>query len=880
MNEYIEAITALDKNSVILTPNRRLAATLHALYQHEQCERGNVCWESPAILPINVWLDELWNSHASQTFAALPHILTAVQEQQLWESILSDSNYHAYLLQVSETARLVKAARGLLKQWLIDTSHPLFNTADDYTALQRWISVFEKTCHEKNWCDQACLPDMIREQISAGTIAAPQVIYHAGFTDLSPQQTALFTAAEQRGSKLVPISLTQPAKHIHRTSAADSDEEIRLCALWAMQQHHQHPQQTLGCVFPMLDQKRSRVTQIFTEIFGHPDHFNISAGRPLSHYPVLHAALELLALFKKNISSDSFFFILSTPFIGGAEKERIKRSHFDSKLRAKNFNAIELAPQLIKNEDHKILNLARSCPALARRISAFKVLLDDTKQTAAYAYWAPVINQLLSALGWPGERVLNSEEYQVVDEWLKLLHELTTLDLTAQPVTFYEALQTLKGLAAVKPFQPKTPAANVQILGVLEAAGLQFDQLWISGMDDTGWPSQPKPNPFIPKQLQRELNMPHASAERELAYCQSMTRQFKHSASNVIFSYARTLDDNLTQPSPLIRDLPEMHGLEIMPAVSQKIFSQRALEKMTDETAPVQMPDEKVSGGIKIIENQAQCPFKAFAECRLGARELESPLPGIRAKERGTIVHQILERCWKQLQTQDNLLATSDDALHVLLEGWINEAIHDHAQSQSQQNSYLTLEKQRLHQLIYDWLQIEKQRSPFAVASSETQADIALGQLKLSVRIDRIDQLADGNHLIIDYKTGSNLSPSDWFGDRLDAPQLPLYAQIDSEHTAGIAYAQVNSVKHRFIGVSRYELEINGVTPTDNLRAPNKKDWQTLNMEWQHALNKLGNDFYHGKASVDPKDPKTTCVYCSLKPLCRVYEYNGYANEE
>ncbi len=70
--------------------------------------------------------------------------------------------------------------------------------------------------------------------------------------------------------------------------------------------------------------------------------------------------------------------------------------------------------------------------------------------------------------------------------------------------------------AATKPFQAQSPAANVQILGILEAGGLLFDALWISGLDDSNWPAQPKPNPFIPKRLQRELKMPHASAEREL----------------------------------------------------------------------------------------------------------------------------------------------------------------------------------------------------------------------------------------------------------------------------------------------------------------------------------------------------------------------------
>jgi probable DNA repair protein len=438
----------------------------------------------------------------------------------------------------------------------------------------------------------------------------------------------------------------------------------------------------------------------------------------------------------------------------------------------------------------------------------------------------------------------------------------------------------LIAMAAAKPFQPKTPASTIQILGVLEAAGLCFDQLWVTGLDDTNWPSQPKPNPFIPKQLQRELNMPHASAERELIYCQNMTHQFQCSAKRVIFSYARTQDDNFTQPSPLIRGLPDLPEIVSTPALSEMIFQHRELEQIIDEQAPEQLEAEQAKGGVRIIENQALCPFKAFAESRLGARELESPLPGLRGKERGTIAHHILERCWKHLQTQEALLSISDHDLHALLDVSIDEALREHAHAQLQQKSYLALEKQRLRKLILDWLQIEKLRSPFTVISSETSTDIQLNKLNINVRIDRIDELQDGKKLIIDYKTGSNVSRSGWYGERPEAPQLPLYAQIDSMQTAGITYAHVAAGKLGFVGVSQYDLEIRGITPSTDLPSAENKDWKQLTEEWHLNLHQLADDFYQGKAEVDPKDPKKTCEHCKLKPLCRIYEYNGYLEDE
>lgn len=880
MNSYLEVLQSLNKECVILTPNRRLSLFLHQLYQALKKQAGEVCWETPVILPVSTWINERWAQYVRGTFAALPVVLNAAQEQKLWETILGASTFHHYLLQISETAHLIKSARQRLKQWLLTPDDPLFSTSEDYQALHLWIAEFEKQCHINNWLDQACIPDYVREQIISGHIVVPKVIYHAGFTDLSPQLTSIFNAASDRGTIIHAMAAETFASTIFRTSAADREDEFRLCAQWAKLQHDLDANEKIACVIPTLDTHRDRIEQLFTEVFTDKAIFNISAGKPLSQYPVIQAALELLALYKKNISCESLFYILSTPFIAGAESERIKRGKFDRALRSENFNTIDIAAEINKDENTKKINLARSCPKLANRIREFKVILEESAGISSYSHWAALFNRLLSSLGWPGERVLISEEYQVVEEWLKLLHEMTTLDLTCDPVSFHDALQTLKGMAAAKPFQPKTPGVNIQILGVLEAAGLCFDRLWICGMDDISWPSQPAPNPFIPKQLQREHGMPHASAERELNYCRSMTQQFKCSASAVIFSYSKTIDETSVQPSPLIRDIPEIVIPFSQLAQSEIIFERRCLEKMVDEQAPFLQDDESAKGGVEIIKNQALCPFKAFAESRLGARELESTLPGLRPKERGTIVHQILERCWNELKSHDRLINMPESTLHALLEEWIADALQDHACAQNKQNSFLAIEKQRLIKLINEWLQIEKLRSPFSVMKNETGAEIQLGELKIKVRIDRVDQLENGNKFIIDYKTGRNLNVSDWFGERPDAPQLPLYVHLDSVNTAGIAYAQVSAGKLGFVGVSQYDSGIKGVTASDKLRSPNTKSWNELIAEWNAVLLQLGYDFYHGKANVDPKNMKT-CERCGLKPLCRIHDYNGYeANDE
>ena len=67
-------------------------------------------------------------------------------------------------------------------------------------------------------------------------------------------------------------------------------------------------------------------------------------------------------------------------------------------------------------------------------------------------------------------------------------------------------------------FQPEGTDAPIQLLGVLEGAGLDFDALWVAGLSADRWPPAPAPNPLLPLHWQRERNVPRSSAENELAH--------------------------------------------------------------------------------------------------------------------------------------------------------------------------------------------------------------------------------------------------------------------------------------------------------------------------------------------------------------------------
>jgi ATP-dependent helicase/nuclease subunit B len=859
----------LDANTTVLTPNRRLSATLHKRYQQYQLEQQQWCWQTPDILPVSSWIQRLYNDYTSQQFALAPLLLNAAQEQFLWEKIVLHAKESEQLLQVSETADIAKSAWNLLKQWNIDINQSLFHCAEDYATFLRWATAFEKQCQENNWVDVATLPTMLLAKIKQGHIALSKHIVLIGFTEHSPQLRELLKQCEQSGCSINIIDTLSNDETLlnRRLSLLDAEKEMLTIARFAKSTLEKNKTATIGCVIPSLEKVRDRAMQIFSDVLGDDNLFNISAGKNLARYPLINTALQLLGLHKKTIALEPLHYLLASPFLGEAEAERIKRCLFDGTLRQANVTHLDLRDSAL---------LTKHCPHLARRLRQFFARLDEQKNALTYTEWANLFNELLSTLGWPGERSLSSEEYQVVESWLKLLADFTSFDQMAAPTSLQQALYTLQKMAAKTIFQAQTPEAPIQVLGILEAAALPFDYLWIAGMDDASWPPQPKPNPFIPKRLQRELNMPHATPERELMFCQLLLAQFKQSANTLIFSHAEKNGELDLQASPLIRHVPSIHpdelNLDVYLTPSERLYQTKCIETLVDDIAPVVDANENIRGGVNILKQQALCPFKAFAECRLHAHELESPLPGLRSKDRGNIIHKVMELLWNKLDNQAALIALSREQQNKLLDEVIDLALTSTIHSRSDYTQYLSLEKQRLHQLISEWLEGEKERPPFHVLTSEKAAQIKLGQLTLSIRIDRIDALDDGKKLIIDYKTGKNNDINSWFSERPEEPQLPLYSLVDEQNTVGISFAQVASGEHCFKGISRYSLDIKGVKLLSEIKKATVVSWPEQLIQWKSALEKLSADFYQGMAKVDPSDADQTCLWCALKPLCRINE--------
>ena len=308
---------------------------------------------------------------------------------------------------------------------------------------------------------------------------------------------------------------------------------------------------------------------------------------------------------------------------------------------------------------------------------------------------------------------------------------------------------------------------------------------------------------------------------------------------------------------PLVA-LPLAAETVVDPADSVRLSG--VLEQLADTHGPALRAGSAVRGGARLLENQARCPFKAFALHRLHIRPLEEAGMGLDPRQHGTLLHYALELFWNKTRTHQALMALGDEALDAQLQLAIDAALS----KQFIADGLRELEQRRLLRLLREWLvECEQPRPPFEVVAFEASCEVERMGVCMKLQVDRIDKLDSGHTVVLDYKTGTANSRKSWSEDRIDSPQLPLYALTD-DAIDGVCFAQVARHKQCFIGIASDA----GLLKDVKSAAGDIEDWPGWRAHWRAALDSVAGEIRQGLAAVTPA--KGACEYCDLTPLCRI----------
>jgi hypothetical protein len=315
------------------------------------------------------------------------------------------------------------------------------------------------------------------------------------------------------------------------------------------------------------------------------------------------------------------------------------------------------------------------------------------------------------------------------------------------------------------------PLNGLQVMGVLETRGVDFENLIITSFNEGIFPSKSPANSFIPYNLRRGFELPtyeHLDAIVSYNFYRLINR-----AKRVYFIYdSRTEGIQSGEVSRFYHQLRYHYGLticeenvefDIAPDNKNPIAVQKTPEVMEQLRLYLTEGEEGRALSASSINTYIDCPLKFYLTEVEKTGEPDEVSEMIQDNMFGTLFHAVMQNVYAsfsgRMVSADELKSLAADRLFI--SNQINAAFAEHYFRRKGDKVELEgnnlLIARVLMKYVSQVLQIDAQYAPFRYVASEEKCRIAvplsIGRVNIKGFIDRIDE-KEGVWRILDYKTG------------------------------------------------------------------------------------------------------------------------------
>ncbi len=777
------------------------------------------------------WQQYLKNYWKSQQFQNNQRLIDATEQRYLLESSLDSCGQTIHSQLINE----------VVKNYDYCTNHLIESSALANSKIQicevfaQWITYYQQIKQQLNLVDTNDLGGLILKDRTDF-----KSVYVYGFKTLTPLQQKIFNAVNYQ-------IISSEYTNISEQHCFDNTlDEINAVALWAKKQHQDNPQHSIVIVCPQLSDLQHQLISIFDQTFDDQlvetgqKSYNISLGLPLSQYGLVGHCLNLLEISDQlktdKINTTLFTKVLRSVYVHGYHQEKNARHSLSNRASALALEYFSL---------DALTSVIDTCPILLEMIDQIKSIPSVNQSLSNHLL---SFNSTLSVWGFATDRQLSSSEYQLFNKYLSSTLILNQLSLHQDNCSSNTARYRLNEMTNQVVFQPQASKTNIQIIGSLEAEGLHFDQAWVMGMTHDFLPAKLNAPRFISSEIAVQHQIPFSSYELVQSDAQDTLTNLSSLADKVIFSYAKSHFESEQMPSPLL-DFPT----ESDPQINAQVIP--ITTELIEDEITTKFNKAVVKSGVSILKDQMACAFKGFAH-RLNVECYDEPHIGLDRREQGNVIHTALQYIYEEVDSKSALLALDQTQLTKL----INQKIYS-ALKRYQNSGFKAIEQDRLQSLLLKFIETDKLRENFRVLATERSVQVNIAQLSFNTRLDRLDEMDNGDQIVFDYKTGSS-STAKWCGQEIIEPQLPIYSVTNN--TQGAAFIELNSSSVSFKGLSKDPDSL----PKQSSYKGKCQEWDDQLNSWKVKLNQASSDFQSGQAQVLPN--KTACDYCEFDLLCRV----------
>lgn len=395
-------------------------------------------------------------------------------------------------------------------------------------------------------------------------------------------------------------------------------------------------------------------------------------------------------------------------------------------------------------------------------------------------------------------------------------------------------------------FKPLPPAdADVVVLPLSQLLGRSVSGVVVPGCDETNLPVSP------------ELPGSWTTAQRVLLGLPQ--RENLQKAAGLAWHYLL----EWAQARPGSVDLlwrKEEAGEAIMPSgfVQALRLQSAALADdprwLTQYTSiPVQPPQPRADAILRpslsasAYADLRACPYRYFGLRSLGLAEAEELDGALDKRDFGNWLHLVLRHFHNALSESNISPHAESLATCLAIMGQSAEKATQELALDEAAFTPFAAAWPRVRDGYLEWL-LDHVAAGTSFAEAESWKEQPLRRIQLVGKIDRIDTLADGRRMVIDYKTESPQNTTKRLADPLNDTQLPFYAALLADDDLQAAYVNVGE----------------------------KDGSKTFNMQGiVDVRDQLIDGILHDMDRIAQGDPLpalgegSACEYCAARGLCR-----------
>lgn len=864
----------------VITPNERMASQLGKLIASAELkESKSKSVKSPEVMSLNSFVENTYNEliWLNKVNPIKPLESTEVLSFMYFQAI-NEIQPSDVILDPSELASVAVNAHTYIKNWM---SNPTTYTpaSIDQEYFLKWFEHVEKQVSASNLAFQWDAIDTICEQLEQGSYKPLENLVLFGFDDTPPIVEKLFTTMKNAGieSSYAWYEKTNETQH-YKLAAENLEHQYIDAARVAYNLYKQDKTKKIAIIHPLLHEEArhkkfiSALTEVFepqyilpqTSAYVRP--FNITFGDSLSKEPLTAAFLDMLSIFTGTMSSKVFAAFLQSPFWSAQKENQHKQNILSHDIRRK----MELNYGI-----NDLVSVTKSCVQLHSQFRKIGVLVQNSSDQMSFKEWVNLFIKTSEILGFGHGRKLNSLEYQTYEKLSDTLEVALRTENMFDNMDVCLAVKLVIRHIKLTVFQPQTDLdAPIQVMGLLEAAGMKFEHSILMHMDDNTFPGYGEPSPFIPLDEQINKEMPHSSPEREKEIATRIVNRITEASDTTTYLFAK-LDKELEQePCYLVKgdDLPTELTKSQDVSYARTEFRSTSMHE-SPEKIDRRNESQKVKGGVGLVSDALKCQFRATAKHRLNLR---APLPtsqGLTPIEQSNILHHALELFWSEYKAQEALLQMSDEMLSEIITDTVDTALFSEPNVSSITSTLREMELNRMSKLLLQVMEVEKSRPPFIVESVEREATLEVAGIKISYRPDRIDKVdteLDGTYeqrLALDYKRGSVSLTG--LGHKLTEAQLPLVAIHNEDNIDGVALFSLRDDEVGITGLGEEGLAP-GVEPMHkaSYRTQLPNNFEQTKSYWNDLIETEVKTHLSGSLSINPAN-KSDCDVCEIKSICK-----------